>query len=86
MARLLLDGGAAVDGSPQGGKTPLMFAAMFDRVSLIQLLVSRGADVSRRDDSGASALVLARAMGARGAAEDLSARLAARVGNSPRAA
>lgn len=72
LAALLLDGGAVVDGAGPDGRTPLMFAAMFDRVEVVDLLVARGADPRRRDAAGASALDLARGMGA--------ARAAARLG------
>jgi uncharacterized protein len=41
-----------------------MFAAMFDRAEIVKLLLARGAAAERVDGSGATALVLARAMGA----------------------
>ena len=47
------------------GKTPLMYAAMFDRVSALDALLARGAKVDARDGAGLSALDLARAMNAR---------------------
>ena len=63
VVRLLLAHGAAVDG-PSGGRTPLMVAAMFDRVEIAQALLDAGADAGRRDGEGMGPLELADRMGA----------------------
>jgi ankyrin repeat protein len=71
-AALLLDGGAAVDGAAgPDGRTPLMFAAMFDRLEVLALLLARGAAPDRRDAGGTTARALALAMGAHRTAERL---------------
>ena len=62
----MLDGGAAIDGHGPDGRTALMLAAMFDRTSIVDLLLARGADAHRRDAEGRSAEDLAHAMKARG--------------------
>jgi hypothetical protein len=49
-----------------------MFAAMFDRVELVELFLRHGAEAGRRDAGGATALELARGMGAVRAARRLS--------------
>ena len=72
MARLLLDHGADVHASPDG-KTALMYAAMFNRLDIVELLLARGADPAARSAEGMTAAQLARAMGA----TDAAARLAA---------
>jgi ankyrin repeat protein len=54
-----------------------MFAAMFDRLEAVDLLLRRGASPDRRDAGGATAAALACAMGAR--------RTAARLEGQPRA-
>jgi len=64
MAELLLDHGASANFAPPGGKTPLMFAAMFNRTAIADLLLSRGADPAVRSSDGLTALELARSMGA----------------------
>jgi uncharacterized protein len=64
----LLDAGAEVDDAGPDGKTALMFAAMVDRVSVVERLLGRGASLARTDEDGRSALDYAEAMGATGAA------------------
>jgi ankyrin repeat protein len=51
----LLDAGADVDGATVQGVTPLMSAAAFGEMESVRLLLARGADPNRRDDSGSSA-------------------------------
>jgi hypothetical protein len=46
------------------GKTALAFAAMFDRVEIVDVLLAAGADPHRRDNAGQRAIDLARLMGA----------------------
>jgi ankyrin repeat protein len=67
--QVLLDGGADVNGRSDGGKTPLMIAAMFNRTGIVEALLGRGADVQARDAGGLTAEALASAMGAADAAE-----------------
>ena len=49
VLRLLLDGGAAVDGAGLGGNTPLMHAAAAGRLAIVRLLLARGADPGHRN-------------------------------------
>lgn len=63
IARMLLEGGAKADGTG-GDRTPLMVAAMFDKVDIAALLLAHGADPHARDRAGLGALDLARSMGA----------------------
>jgi ankyrin repeat protein len=60
-----------VNGRSDGGKTPLMVAAMFNRTEIVDLLLSRGADVQARDAAGLTAEQLASAMGASDTPEQL---------------
>ncbi len=48
-----------------------MFAAMFDRLELLELLLTRGAAPEQKDADGRTALDYARAMGARHTTERL---------------
>ncbi len=69
--RLMLDHGADVNAVDPLGRTPLMYAAVSDLLSLdvIKLLIERGADVNAKDghkqggDSGLTALDIARRNG-----------------------
>jgi uncharacterized protein len=51
----LLDAGANVDGATMQGVTPLMSAAAFGEMESVRLLLARGADPKRLDNSGSSA-------------------------------
>ena len=64
MTRLLLDHGAQVDGPSPDGRTPLMFAAMFNRSDIVALLLERGAQIDKVDNQGTTALACAAAMNA----------------------
>ena len=64
IARLLLERGAKPDGIG-GDRTPLMVAAMFDKVEIAALLLRHGADPAARDRAGLGVLDLARNMGAK---------------------
>ena len=57
-AELLLDHGAAIDGT--GGWSPLEEALYWNNGNVIELLLERGANVHLRDGTGASALSYAR--------------------------
>ena len=63
-ALLLIRAGARVDAPGPDGRTPLMYAAMFDRLELLDLLLQSGADLERADAQGQRPLALARTMGA----------------------
>jgi hypothetical protein len=56
IARLLLNGGAKVNSTDSFGRTPLMVAAQTGSVEGIKLLLSEGADATKKDESGESAL------------------------------
>ena len=60
IAQVLIQGGAGVNGGGPDGKTPLMFAAMFDRLDLVDQLLEQGADPARRTTDGMTAETLAR--------------------------
>jgi len=47
-----------------GGKSPLMYAARYNRVEIIKLLVENGADIYRKDEHGDRAIVYAKRAGA----------------------
>jgi ankyrin repeat protein len=53
-----------VDGPSPDGRTPLMFAAMFNRTDIVALLLERGAQIDRADHQGNTALACAAAMNA----------------------
>jgi uncharacterized protein len=52
LARLLLDGGADVNGQAEGGFTALHTAAQNGDEELVRLLLERGADRSLSTDQG----------------------------------
>jgi ankyrin repeat protein len=72
IATLWLDQGAQVDNGGPGGKTPLMFAAMFNRTDMVRLLLERGANPLAEDSSGVTILDAAKRMGAASTLELLS--------------
>ena len=71
--KALLDAGASIDATQQGGYTALHAAAQHGDDALAALLVARAADVTLRTDDGSSAADLARTAGH----EALASRLAA---------
>jgi len=73
-ARLLLENGARASSPMADGKTPAMLAAMFDQVAVLELLSEWGANLQQRGPAQATALDLARAMGATRAVAWLEAR------------
>ena len=74
IAALLLEQGAAVDGNSPDGKTPLMLAAMFNRVEIMKMLIAHGASVDAVDSRGMTALSLAEKMVAKDSLAFLNAR------------
>jgi uncharacterized protein len=62
----------ALPGGPDG-RTALMYAAMFDRVEMVEALLRRGARADLVAGDGRTALQCAEAMGATRAADRLSA-------------
>ncbi|UFH50866.1 ankyrin repeat domain-containing protein [Pseudomonas sp. KNUC1026] len=75
VMRALVEGGAPVDGTGADGRTALMMAAMFDRVEMIDYLLTQGADLQARDAQGIDAAGAASAMGAQRARQHLQALL-----------
>ncbi len=67
MARLLIEHGAHVNARMSDGKTPLMFAAMFNRLEIIDLLLENEADASVKSMDGSTAQTMAQMMGAEAA-------------------
>lgn len=65
IAQILIDQGAAeVNAVTPDGKTPLMFAAMFNQIEILELLLSKGADPTSTTEDGMTALKLAQSMNA----------------------
>lgn len=60
----LLDAGVDIDEAGPDGRTPLMWAAAFGRTAAVEYLLARGADPTRMDRAGLTALAHARNMGA----------------------
>jgi ankyrin repeat protein len=59
IARRLIAAGAAVDAANDMGRTPLMFAVMFGRKAMVDLLLEAGANPALADLEGQTALDLA---------------------------
>jgi len=57
--KLVLEKGAEVDSTIEGGRTPLMFAAMMGNQSMVKLLVENGANVNAKSKEGEAPLNLA---------------------------
>src|SRR5262249_16052204 len=61
VARVLLDGGAAINARDDRGQTALMGASSYGYEESIKLLIERAADVNLRDNQGRTALMHAAA-------------------------
>jgi uncharacterized protein len=59
VVELLLHSGAPADPRDIFGRTPLMYAVLYDTVELAKLLIRRGAAAGGRDRTGRSAAQLA---------------------------
>jgi ankyrin repeat protein len=64
---VLIEGGSAIDSTDENGVTPLLFCMMlplpgYDQLPIVDLLVTAGADIEKRDKRGRSALDLAKQM------------------------
>src|SRR3546814_2567226 len=60
IVALLLEHGARVDEENRDGRTPLMTAAIKGHLPAVRTLIDAGADVTRSDYTGRTALDLAR--------------------------
>ena len=63
IARYLIDSGADLEATNVTGGTALSFAAMFNQVATVDLLLERGADAGAKDLEGQSPADLARRNG-----------------------
>ena len=63
MVQLLIDRGAAIDAASPNGTTPLMMAAQYGTEASVDLLLSRGADLKRRNERNLDAIDFARLSG-----------------------
>lgn len=55
--------GVDVNDSTNRGMTPLMYAAIYNQTEIAKLLLEKGADLSKKDKSGSTALDHAKATG-----------------------
>ncbi len=60
---MLLDKGAKIDNPNNDGSTPLMGAAVNNRLDVVELLLDRAANIDARDKFDYTALYLAKIMG-----------------------
>jgi ankyrin repeat protein len=63
IGELLLNAGCDVNAADNKGRTPLMYAAIFERPSVVNLLLKRGANINVKDHDGLSALDWAKKSG-----------------------
>jgi ankyrin repeat protein len=60
IAETLLNAGCDINAADNNGLTPLIYAAIFERPGVVNLLLKRGANINARDHNGESALDWAR--------------------------
>ena len=63
IGEALLQAGCDVNAADSNGRTPLMYAARYNRLPAVRLLLLGGADIKARDKSGMTALDLAKQFG-----------------------
>jgi serine/threonine protein kinase/ankyrin repeat protein len=56
IGEALLNAGCDVNATDKKGRTPLMYAVIFERRMAVEMLLKRGASVTIRDNTGASAI------------------------------
>jgi serine/threonine protein kinase len=61
----LLRWGCDINAADRDGRTPLMYAVLYNRHTAVRLLVENGANLSARDNQGATALEMAKEVGNR---------------------
>jgi len=59
----LLQAGCDANAADSNGRTPLMYAARYSRLTAVRVLVEAGANVNARDKDGMTALDLAKSWG-----------------------
>jgi ankyrin repeat protein len=74
IAQILIEHGADVNATTPDGKTPLMFAAMFNQTAIMELLLSHGANADLKSAEGMTAMSLAQSMNAQDSIQLLSDR------------
>jgi len=63
IGETLLDAGCDINAADNKGRAPLMYAAIFERHSVVNLLLKRGANINLKDHDGLSALDWAKKSG-----------------------
>jgi serine/threonine protein kinase/ankyrin repeat protein len=64
IGKALLQAGCDINAADSNGRTPLMYAARYNRLPAVRLLLIGGANINARDKSGMTALDLAKQFGA----------------------
>jgi len=57
--RKLIENGVDVNSKPYGNNTPLIYAAEFDRIEIIEILIEAGANVNLKNDHNKTPLMYA---------------------------
>ncbi len=63
IGEALLQAGCDVNAADSNGRTPLMYAAGYNRLTAVRLLMEAGANIKAKDKSGMTALDLAKQLG-----------------------
>lgn len=64
--KLLLELGADVDARDTSGRTPLILACQYSRVSVVKVLIAHGAEINAKDQVGITPLIKVSSVGNRG--------------------